>query len=192
MKPPTGEITRLLQAWSGGDRAALDRVAPLVYRELHAIARRHIQRQPPGATLQATALLNETFIRLVDVTSATWQDRAHFFAFCAQTMRSILVDAARAREAGKRGGGGLKLSLDESIDVAAPRHRDLLALDDALEALGRQDPRAAKVVELRFFVGLGVDETAAVMKLSPRTVAREWDLARAWLMREIAGSSCGS
>ncbi len=186
MEPPTAEVTRLLRAWGGGDKAALDRLAPLVYEELRHIARRHMQRQKPGVTLQATALVNEAFLRLVDVSTATWQDRAHFFGFCAQTMRRILVDAARARGAGKRGGGAQKFSLKESIDIAPEEDGELLALDDALDALAQQDPRAAKVVEMRFFGGLSVEETAEALRISPRTAAREWELARAWLMRELS------
>jgi RNA polymerase sigma-70 factor, ECF subfamily len=186
MRPPTADVTRLLQAWGGGDKAALDRLAPLVYEELHRIAHRHVQRQRPGITLQATALVNEAFLRLVDISTATWEDRAHFFGFCAQTMRRILVDAARARGAGKRGGGVLKFSLEESIDIAPERDNELVALDDALGALAEQDPRAAKVVEMRFFGGLSVEETAEALRISPRSAAREWEVARAWLMRELS------
>lgn len=184
----TAEITRMLRAWGTGDKAALDRLAPLIYEELRSIARRHIGHRKPGVTLQATALVNEAYLHLVDVTHANWQDRAHFFAFCAQTMRRILVDAARARGAGKRGGGALRFSLEESIDVAPERDSELVALDDALDALAGQDPRAARIVELRFFTGLNVEEIAEVLHLSARTVARDWELARAWLMRELTRS----
>lgn len=186
MGPSTAEVTRLLQAWGAGDKGALDRLAPVVYDELRRIAHRQMQRQQPGVTLQATALVNEAYLHLVDATRASWRDRAHFFAFCAQTMRRILVDAARARGAAKRGGGALKFNLDESIDVIPDRDSEVVALDEALDALAEQDPRAAKVVEMRFFGGLSVEETAEVLKISARTVAREWELARAWLMRELS------
>ena len=186
MGPSTAELTRLLQAWSGGDHGALDRLAPLVYEELRRIAHRQMHLQEPGVTLQATALVNEAYLHLVDAARATWKDRAHFFAFCAQTMRRILVDTARARGAAKRGGAVLKLNLDESIDVLPDRDAEVIALDAALDAFAVQDPRAAQVVEMRFYGGSTVEETAEVLKISPRTVAREWKLARAWLTRELS------
>lgn len=186
MDAPAEDITRLLQAWRGGDRAALDRLTPLVYEELRRMAHQQMRQQQPGVTLQATAPVHEAFLRMVDATRASWHDRAHFFASCSQTMRRILVDAARARGAHKRGGGAMQFSLDESIDIAPERDSQVLALDEALEDLAKQDPRAAQIVEMRFFGGLSVEETAAVTQLSPRTVAREWEVARAWLMRELA------
>ena len=141
----------------------------------------------PGNSLQATALVNEVYLRLVDVTSVGWQDRAHFFAIAAQTMRRILVDAARARGSAKRGGGMPRLNLNESIDAAPERDHQILALDDAMDALAEFDPRKAKVVELRFFGGLSVEETAEVLKISPQSVMRDWKLARAWLLRALSG-----
>jgi len=180
------EITRLLQAWGGGDTAALESLTPLVYAELRRMARRSMRRENPGHTLQPTALVNEAYLRLVDIAQVRWQDRAHFFAVAAQTMRRILVDGARARVAGKRGGGAVHVNLDESIDAMPDRGSQLVALDDALEALARLDPRKAKVIEMRFFGGLSVEETAEVLKISPETVMRDWKMARAWLMRELA------
>jgi RNA polymerase sigma factor (TIGR02999 family) len=145
-----------------------------------------MRRESPGNSLQATALVNEAYVRLVDVTGVRWQDRAHFFAISAQMMRRILVDAARARGSGKRGGGAPRLNLDESIDAAPERDHQLLALDDAIGALAEFDPRKAKVVEMRFFGGLSVEETAEVLKISPQSVMRDWKLARAWLLREMS------
>lgn len=186
MDRQTVEVTRLLRAWSGGDHAALEQLTPLVYGELRRMAGRYMQREKSGNTLQATALVNEAFLRLVDATSVRWQDRAHFFAISAQIMRRILVDTARARGAGKRGGGAVRLDLNESIDaLPGPDHR-LVELDEALESLARFDARKAKVVELRFFGGLSVEETAAVLGLSPQSVMRAWKLARAWLMHELS------
>jgi RNA polymerase sigma factor (TIGR02999 family) len=186
MGSPTAEVTRLLRAWGGGDHAALDQLTPLVYRELHRMAGRYMQRENPGNTLQATALVNEAFLRLVDVTGVRWQDRAHFFAISAQMMRRILVDAARARGSGKRGGGAVRLDINESIDALPQPDSRLVDLDEALGALARFDARKAKVVELRFFGGLSVEETAEVLKISKESVMRDWKLARAWLMRELA------
>ena len=183
---PAG-ITELLKAWGGGDEAALARLTPLVYSELHRMARRSMRREKPGNTLQTTALVNEAWLRLVDANRVGWQDRAHFFAVSAQVMRRILVDAARARQTGKRGGGAVRLDLKESIDSAPATDRELIALDDALGALAKLDPRKSRVVELRFFGGLSVEETAAVLRISPQSVMRDWKLARAWLLREMAG-----
>ena len=187
MDSQTAEVTRLLRAWGGGDHAALEQLTPLVYAELRRMAGRYMQRENSGNnTLQATALVNEAFLRLVDVTGVRWQDRAHFFAISAQMMRRILVDAARARGSDKRGGGAVRLDLNESIDgLPAPDSR-LVDLDEALESLARFDARKAKVVELRFFGGLSVEETAEVLKISPESVMRDWRLARAWLMRELS------
>jgi RNA polymerase sigma factor (TIGR02999 family) len=181
------QITGLLGAWAGGDAAALERLAPLVYGELRRMARRYMRNEANGNTLQPTALVNEAYLRLVGVDQVRWQDRAHFFAVSANIMRRILVDAARARHAGKRGGAVAKVSLNESIDGLFERGSDLIALDEALSALGKFDERKARVVELKFFAGLSVEETAEVLKMSPRNVMRDWNFARAWLMREMAG-----
>ncbi len=183
---PTAEVTRLLRAWGGGDRDALDRLTPLLYEELRGMARRAMKRERPGNTLQTTALLNEAYLKLVDVNGVSWRDRAHFFAVSAQIMRRILVDSARARGSQKRGGGAVRLELNESIDGIPERGGELVALDEALEALAAFDARKAKVVELRFFGGLSVDETAEALKISPQSVMRDWKLARAWLMREMS------
>jgi RNA polymerase sigma factor (TIGR02999 family) len=181
----SAEITRLLRAWEGGDRAALDRLTPLVYAELHRIARRQMAGENAGISLQPTALVNEAFVRLVGGAEVHWHDRAHFFAVSATMMRRILVDAARARGAEKRGGGAPKVDLNESIDGAADRDSELIALDEALESLAKFDARKAQVVELRFFGGLSVEESAKVLGVSEQTVMRDWKLARAWLMREM-------
>ena len=182
----SAEITRLLRAWGGGDQAAMEELAPLVYGELRRMAHRYLRRENPGNTLQPTALVNEAYLRLVDVNSVRWEDRAHFFAVSAQMMRRILVDAARARATGKRGGGAVHLNLNESIDGISDRGRELVALDEALDALAQLDPRKARVVEMRFFGGLTAEETAEVLKISAPTVLRDWKLARAWLMRELS------
>jgi RNA polymerase sigma factor (TIGR02999 family) len=178
-------ITNLLQAWRAGDAEALNRLAPLVAHELHRVARRYMRREDSGQTLQTTALVNEAYLRLIEGASVNWQDRAHFFAVSAQTMRRILVDAARARLSEKRGAGKVCLSLDEQLDGQPDRPDDLIRLDDALRALAEFDPRKAKVVELRFFAGLSLEETAEVLKLSAKTVVRDWALAKAWLTREL-------
>lgn len=184
---PSVEITRLLREWQGGNQAALDRLTALVYGELHRMARRCMAGENPGNSLQPTALVNEAYLRLIDVDGVCWQDRAHFFAISAQMMRRILVDSARARGSEKRGGGALRFNLNESIDGMADRSSELIALDETLDALARLDPRKAKVIELRFFGGLSVEETAEVLKISPQSVMRDWKLARAWLMLEMAG-----
>jgi RNA polymerase sigma factor (TIGR02999 family) len=182
----SAEITRLLRAWGGGDQAALDELAPLVYGELRRMAHRYLRRENPGNTLQPTALVNEAYLRLVDVNNVSWEDRAHFFAVSAQMMRRILVDAARARLTGKRGGGAVHLNLNDSIDAIPDRSGELVALDEALNDLAQLDPRKARVVEMRFFGGLSVEETAQVLKISAPSVLRDWKLARAWLMRELS------
>jgi RNA polymerase sigma factor (TIGR02999 family) len=187
MDSQTAQVTRLLRAWCGGDPAALDQLMPLVYDELRRMARRYMQQEKPGNTLQPTALVNEAFLRMVDVTGVRWQDRAHFFAIAAQIMRRILVDAARARGSGKRGGGVERVDLNESIDALPELDRRLVDLDEALESLARFDARKAKVVELRFFAGLSVKEIAEVVKISQESVKRDWKLARAWLMHELSG-----
>jgi RNA polymerase sigma factor (TIGR02999 family) len=186
MNPRSVEVTRLLQAWGGGDQAALDQLVPVVYAELHLIAAHRMRRENPDQTLQATALVNEAYLRLVDVNGVQWQDRAHFFAIASRMMRRILVDSARARGRGKRGGGAAHLNLDQSIDAVPQRENRLEDLDEALEALAQFDPRKARVVEMRFFGGLSVEETAEVLKISPRSVMKDWKLARAWLLRALA------
>jgi RNA polymerase sigma factor (TIGR02999 family) len=184
---PAAEITRLLRAWAQGDDAALDELAPMVYRELREKAGAYMGRERRAVTLQATALANEAWLRLVDVSSVDWRDRAHFFAVAAQMMRRILVDAARARVTNKRGGMARRVNLDEIPDVSSARDRELVAIDDALRVFAEFDPRKAKVIELRFFGGLSVEETAAVLKISGQSVMRDWKLAKSWLMREIDG-----
>jgi RNA polymerase sigma factor (TIGR02999 family) len=176
----------LLRAWGEGDRAALEELTPLVYSELHQIAHRYMQRQLPGQMLQTTALVNEAYLRLVNVEDVRWQDRTHFFAVSAQIMRRILVDSARAHLADKRGGRLPHVSLDESMDAAPQSSEDLAALDDALKALEKMDPRKARLVELRFFGGLTVEQTAEVLEISVPSVKRDWKLAKAWLTRELS------
>ena len=179
------EVTALLKAWSGGDQAALERLADQVYDELRRIARRYMRNERAGNTLQTTALVNEVYLRLVDVKNVDWQQRAQFFAIAAQMMRRILVDAARARGSHKRGGGAVKANVDEALGVSPERDSSLVALDEALEAFTKLAPRQAKVVELRYFGGLSEEETAEVLKISARTVRRDWDFAKSWLMREL-------
>jgi RNA polymerase sigma-70 factor, ECF subfamily len=181
------DITELLLAWNNGDQAALDKIIPLVHRELHRRAKDYMRGERPGHTLQTTALVNEVYLRLVDVTRMSWQNRIHFFAVCAQLMRRILVDFARARHNVKRGGEVNPVSLDEAPDIAQGRDVSLVALDDALNSLAAIDPRKSKVVELRFFGGLSVEETAEVLRVSPDTVLRDWRLAKVWLLREVGG-----
>jgi RNA polymerase sigma factor (TIGR02999 family) len=180
-----GEVTQLLRAWGNGDEQSLERLIPVVYDQLRRMAARQMRNENPGGTLQPTALVNEAYLKLVAIEQATWQDRAHFFAVSAQMMRRILIDRARARRADKRGGGAVRVELNESVDGVADRSSDLIVLDEALETLATFDPRKARVVEMKFFGGLSVEETAAVLKTSPRTVMRDWNLARAWLMREM-------
>ena len=182
----SAEITNLLKAWSSGDQAALVRLAEQVYPELRLMARRYMKNERQANTLQTTALVHEVYLRLVDVTSVEWHQRAQFFAMAAQMMRRILVDAARARGADKRGRGALKVNLDETAVLASAPDRSILALDDALTAFSQVAPRQAKVVELRYFGGLTEEEIVAVLKISPRTVRRDWDLAKAWLLRELS------
>src|ERR1017187_10265467 len=186
MESQTTQVTHLLRAWSGGDRVALEQLMQLVFEKPRRMARRYMQRERQGNTLQPTALVNEAFLRLVDVDGVSWQDRAHFFATSAQIMRRILVDAARARGSPKRGGGLARLDLDESIDALPMLDSRLVDLDEALESLARFDARKAKVVELRFFVGLSVKEIAEVLKISPESAKRDWKFARAWLMHELS------
>lgn len=179
------EVTRLLKAWGSGDEAALARLAEHVYPELRLIARRYMKDERQADTLQTTALVNEVYLRLVDVTKVEWQERAQFFAMAAQMMRRILVDAARARGAQKRGGGAHKVNFEETALLSNDLERSILALDDALTSFSRIAPRQAKVVELRYFGGLTEEEIVAALKISPRTVRRDWDLAKAWLLREL-------
>lgn len=183
--PPPADVTELLRAWSDGDRNALDRLTPLVMNELKKIARHHVNREHGDRTLQATALVNEAYLRLIDAANVRCKDRAHFFAICARIMRQILVEAARARLAGKRGGSALCVTFDEVLP-AATRESEFVALDDALNALAVVDKRKARVVELRFFGGLSVEETAHVLEISEQSVHRDWRLARSWLLRELS------
>lgn len=186
MPPPSAQhVTRLLLAWSQGKDAALEELLPLVHQELHRLARRYMFGERPGHTLQATALVNEAYLKLVNSRHVNWHDRAHFFAISAQLMRRILVDYARARGYQKRGGGVPKVTLDEALMGPQEKGHDLVELDDALKTLTGVDPRKSKVVELRFFGGLSVEETAEVLKVSPDTVHRDWRLAKAWLAREM-------
>jgi len=178
-------VTQLLQDWSQGRDAALEELLPLVHQELRRLARRYMFGERPGHTLQTTALVNEAYLRLVNSRRVNWQNRAHFFAISAQLMRRILVDYARTRGYQKRGGGVPKVTLDEALMGPQEKGHDLVALDDALKTLAGIDPRKSKVVELRFFGGLSVEETAEVLKISPDTVMRDWRLAKAWLAREI-------
>jgi len=183
-------VTELLRAWGGGDRSALEELTPLVYDELHRIARYQMSREGQEHTLQTTALIHEVYLRLVDFQNVHWQDRVHFFAVSAQLMRRILIDFARSRNHLKRGGGAIHLSLDEAPTLGAQPDADLLALDDALTALAALDERKSKVVELRFFGGLSVDETAEVLRISSHTVMRDWKFAKVWLLRELRGEMC--
>jgi RNA polymerase sigma-70 factor (ECF subfamily) len=181
------DITQLLHAWGGGDEQALEQLTPLVYNELRKSARRHMAKERDGHTLQTTALINEVYLRLVNLDDVNWQDRNHFFAMCARLMRRILVDHARSRSYLKRGGDARRVTLDEALVVTADSPVDLVALEGALSKLGAVDSRKSSVVELRFFGGLSVKETAAVLKISTDTVTRDWSLAKAWLMREMDG-----
>jgi RNA polymerase sigma factor (TIGR02999 family) len=180
-----GGISGLLRSWKAGDPGAFARLAPLVERELHKIAKRYMRGQPPGHTLQTTALLNEAYLRLIDGKRLTYEDRAHFFAVCSQIMRHILVDHERARRAAKRGGGADAAALDHAPDMAIDPMEDIVAIDEALGALAADYPRQARVVELRFFGGLSVPEAAGVLNVSEDTVMRDWRFARSWLARKL-------
>jgi RNA polymerase sigma factor (TIGR02999 family) len=192
---PSAEITLLLKAWGRGDSGALDRLTPLVYEQLHRMARGYMRSERPGHSLQATALVNEAYLRLVDARNLDWTDRAHFFAVCARVMRRILVDAARSRAAAKRGGRAERADHSSAIQfdnlpaASTEMSAQICAVDEALNALARIDPRRAQVVELRFFGGLTVEETGQVLQVSPQTVMRDWKLARAWLARELSQGS---
>jgi RNA polymerase sigma-70 factor, ECF subfamily len=180
-----GEVTALLQAWRRGEQSALDRLVPLLHAELRRLAHRHMRGQPPGISVQTTMLVNETYLRLTDASHISCHDRAHFLALCAQLMRRILVDFARARGSLKRGGRAFRIEFDESWQLTAALPQDLVGLDDALTHLARIDPRKAKAIELRFFGGLSVEDTAEVLAISRETVLRDWRMARAWLKSEI-------
>jgi RNA polymerase sigma factor (TIGR02999 family) len=181
------DVTQLLGEWSGGDEGALEKLVPLVQPELHRLAHHYMSRERAGHTLQTTAILNEAYLRLVDDTKPVWQGRTHFIAAAAQLMRRIMVDHARERRSLKRGGGALKVTLDEAALVTETRAQEFLDLDEALERLTAQDARKSQIVELRYFGGLTVEETAEFLKLSQRTVEREWTMAKAWLYRELSG-----
>ena len=182
----SGEITKLLQAWGSGDKAALDHMAEYVYPELRRMARRYMKSEGQDNTIQATALIHEVYLRLVDATNVEWHARAQFFAIAAQMMRRILVDAARARRSHKRGGIATKVNIDETAVLSAATDRSILAVDEALTAFSRVAPRQAKVVELRYFGGLTEEEIVLALEISPRTVRRDWNLAKAWLLRELS------
>ena len=187
--PSSQAVTRLLLAWGDGDEAALEQLIPHVHAELRRLARRQMGHERPGHTLQATALVNEAYLRLIDVRKIQWQNRAHFFAMSARLMRRILVDFARSKHYQKRGGGAPKVTFDEALVVSDERGAELVALDDALVALAGIDPRKSQVVEMRFFGGLSVEETAEALHVSVDTVMRDWKLAKAWLMRELKGEA---
>lgn len=184
MPPASSNVTQLLVAWSDGNPAARDELIPLVYAELHRLAQGYLRRERRGHTLQSAALVHEAFLRLVDQRVA-WRNRAHFFGIAAQSMRRILVDYARSRQNDKHGGAQIHLELDEALDEAAARDADLVSLDDALKSLSEIDPQQSRVIELRYFGGLTIEETAEVLGVSDTTVEREWRLARAWLRREL-------
>jgi RNA polymerase sigma-70 factor, ECF subfamily len=179
------QVTDLLQAWSDGDETALERLMPLVYDELHRLAKRYMRRERSGHTLQPTALINEAYLRLIERSHTRWENRAHFFAISAQLMRQILVDFARSRRSRKRGGEEFQVSLGEALAVPVKRDTDLVALDDALRALAAIDERKSRIVELRFFGGLSEEETAEALKISPATVRRDWKVAKVWLLHEL-------
>lgn len=183
------DVTRLLLAWGTGDEAALERLVPIVHGELRRIARRCMAGERAGHSLQATALVNEAYLRLVDVQHVNWQNRAHFLAMAARLMRRVLVDHARSKAYQRRGGGAVRVTFAEELPVVAEAGHDLVALDDALQGLAKVDERKSKVIELRFFGGLSVEETASVLKVSPETVMRDWKLAKAWLLRELRAGS---
>jgi RNA polymerase sigma-70 factor, ECF subfamily len=180
------EVTQLLRAWSNGDEKALEALLPLVYEELHRRARRYMAREHSAGILQTTALINEVYLRLVNIKQMNWNDRAHFFAICARLMRRILTDSARARHDLKRGGNVRRVPFDEALVISDKLPTDFVTLDDALNGLNTVDPRKSQVVELRFFGGLSVEETATVLRISPETVMRDWRLAKVWLLREMS------
>jgi RNA polymerase sigma factor (TIGR02999 family) len=185
MEPSPQEVTRLLQEWSNGDKIALDKLTPLVHEELRRIAHHYMSRERPGHTLQTTALVNEAYLRLVNQNHVHWQNRAHFFAVAAQVMRHLLVDHARTHKRAKRGGAVQQISLDEAALMSPERAADMIALDEALIELTLIDPRKSRIVELRFFGGLNIEETAHVLHIAPVTVRREWNSAKAWLYKAV-------
>jgi RNA polymerase sigma factor (TIGR02999 family) len=187
--PSSSDVTSLLRAWGQGDEIALQKLMPLVYDQLHAAARRYMAGERAGHTLQTTALIHETYLRVIDIRHIEWQDRAHFLAVCAQLMRRILIDFARSRSYQKRGGAAHHVNFDEALVVTPEPDFNLVALDDALTRLAKMDERKGKIVELRFFGGLDVKETAEVMKVSPDTVMRDWKMAKVWLLRELRGGA---
>jgi RNA polymerase sigma factor (TIGR02999 family) len=186
MEPPPQDVTKLLLAWNDGDQVARDELMSVVYQELRRLAHHYMRRESPGHTLQTSGLVNEAFLRLVDQRDVQWQNRAHFFGIAAQMMRRILVDYARSRRYAKRGGGVPHLSLDEALIVSDERTAEVVALDETLQRLAEIDPRKSRIVELRFFGGLSIEETAEVLAVSPGTVMRDWTLAKAWLRREMS------
>ena len=190
MEPSSKSITQLLVDWRNGDTSALGELTPMVYEEMRRLANHYMRRERQGHTLQTSALVNEAYIRLVDHKNMHWQNRAHFFAVAAQAMRRILVDHARGLNYAKRGGGALKVELDEGAIVAEERAAELIALDDVLMDLGRLDPRKSRLVELRYFGGLSIDETAEALGIAPITVRREWRKAKAWLHRALSKDDC--
>jgi RNA polymerase sigma factor (TIGR02999 family) len=189
LAPSPADVTRLLVAWRGGEASALDRLLPLVYAQLHEVAHRYMRDERPNHPLQTTALVHEAYLRLIDVERVDWQSRNHFLAIAARMMRRVLVEAARRRNADKRGGDASHVALDEAFVPAPERSADLLALDDALEHLAALAPRKARVVELRYFGGLTVEETATVLEVSAETVMRDWRMAKLWLQRDLAGAT---
>ena len=182
----THEVTKLLKAWSDGDQSALDKLMPLVYEELHRLAHQHMRREKPGHMLQTSALLNEAYVRLVDQSRVHWENRGHFFGIAARLMRQILVDEARRRSFAKRGGGTIQVPLDEAGTIMRQQLVNVVALDDAMKSLEKIDERKSRIVELRFFGGMSIEETAEVLKVSPGTVMRDWTFARAWLRKEMS------
>jgi RNA polymerase sigma factor (TIGR02999 family) len=182
-----GQVTRLLNEWSDGDSAALDELIPIIYDELRSLAARYLRRERIDHTLQPTALVHEAYFRLVDQKEVRWQSRAHFFGIAAQMMRRVLIDHAKSQGREKRGGGRQKVELDQAAELSEEQASEVIALDDALEALARIDPRKGKIVELRYFGGLSVEETAEVLGVSPNTIMRDWAMAKAWLYNEIKG-----
>ena len=189
---PPQHVTELLLAWGGGDKSALDRLIPIVHDELHRIARACMAGEKAGHSLQATALVNEAYLRLIETRGVNWQNRAHFLAMAARLMRRILVDFARSKQYQKRGGGAVRVTLVDDVALSAEPGRDLVALDDALEALAKVDERKSRVIEMRFFGGLSVNETAEALHVSPETVMRDWKLAKAWLLRQLRAAGSGT
>jgi RNA polymerase sigma factor (TIGR02999 family) len=190
--PRPHDVTQLLRAWSEGDHHALEKLTPLVYAELHRRAHWQMANERSGQTLQTTALVNEVYVQLIDLRGVSWRDRAHFFALSSRLIRRVLIDAARAKAAQKRGARSPHVELDENLLVSQEPRADVIALDDALTALAAIDERKSQVVELRFFGGLGIEETAAVLKVSPETIKRDWKLAKAWLRRALRNSTASA